>query len=179
MRLVDARDLDRRKVDPARPGEDAGAAARGPEAALRLRLGGNRPRDSPPTAPWTSESERIVETFEAGKLSCEVELKTSREKWLPGFSFVKSRRAPPFSCSSCLRSLGERPRKPPELFEIRSGRVTDMSVPRPVRGFSTLAWASSSPAESALTAITRPTPVPRPSAVRSVRPRRRRSSESM
>ena len=63
------------------------------------------------------------------------------------------------------------------LVEI--GRVTDMSVPTPVRGSSTFACASSSPAERALTVITTPTPTARPSAVRIVRPRRRRSSESM
>jgi len=94
---------------------------------------------SPLTAPWTFASERIVETFVAGKLSCEVELNESREKWVPGLSFVKSSRPPPFSCCSSFRSVAESPRKPPELFEICSGRVTDMSVPTPVSGCST--WA--------------------------------------
>jgi hypothetical protein len=62
---------------------------------------------------------------------------------------------------------------------MRTGRVTDMSVPTPVNGFSTFACALSSPAESALTAITSAIPTASPSAVSTVRPRRRRSSESM
>jgi hypothetical protein len=59
------------------------------------------------------------------------------------------------------------------------GRVTDMSVPTPVSGSRIFACARSSPVESALTVTTRPTPRPSPSAVRMVRPLRRRSSESM
>ena len=59
------------------------------------------------------------------------------------------------------------------------GRETDMSVPTPVSGFSTFAWARSSPVDSAVTVTTRPTPTPRPRAVSSVRPFRRRNSENM
>jgi hypothetical protein len=66
-----------------------------------------------------------------------------------------------------------------ELEPTKIGRVTDMSVPTPVRGFRTLACARSRPAERPLTTMTSATPTARPSAVRSVRLLRRRSSESM
>jgi hypothetical protein len=54
-----------------------------------------------------------------------------------------------------------------------------MSVPTPVNGSRICACARSRPVERAVTVTTRPTPSPRPSAVRIVRPLRRRSSENM
>ena len=89
----------------------------------------------------------------------------------PGFRLPKLSPGgpPPFSCRCCG-----------ELLAVTfSGRVTDMSVPTPVSGFSTRAWASSRPVERALTVTTRPTPTASPSAVRIVRPLRRRSSANM
>src|SRR5204862_5073799 len=108
----------------------------------------------------------ILVTLEAGKLSCEVEVKLSVEKCEPGFNVLKSKRCAPFSCCSSCRSLslsGGGP-KWPESFEDELwkliGRVTDMSVPTPASGSRTLACASSSPRASAFTVTTRPTPIP-------------------
>ena len=67
----------------------------------------------------------------------------------------------------------------PWLCSTSIGRETDMSVPTPVSGSKTWDCASSSPDESAVTVTTRPTPTPRPSEVRSVRPLRLRSSARM
>jgi len=67
----------------------------------------------------------------------------------------------------------------PLFFVSLIGRVADMSVPTPVSGLNTFAWARSRPVESALTAITRATPTASPSDVSTVRARLRRSSENM
>src|SRR5256885_2903502 len=55
-------------------------------------------------------------------------------------------------------------------------RVTRMSVPMLCRGARTWFCALSSPCETPMIPITRPTPRASPSAVSTVRPRRRRSS---
>src|SRR6266542_3166588 len=134
---------------------------------------------SAPAADFTPSSLRTFATWDCGKLSCAVETKLSREKCVPGLPrFCSPIRAPPFSCSSCCRSLSESPPKPPWL-EILSGRVTDRSVPTPVSGASTFACARSSPVERALTVTTTPMPTASPSAVSTVRPLLRRSSLSM
>ena len=139
----------------------------------------------PPTAELTPASFEIEVTFEAGKLSCEFDTKLSVEKRVPGLRLRKSRRWPPFSCCSSWRSFSlRRPTpKPPESFDDvvwkLIGRVTDMSVPTPVSGSRTFACASFRPCESAFTVTTSATPIARPSAVKIVRPLRRRSSARM
>ena len=75
---------------------------------------------------------------------------------------------------SSSESCGKPP--PPALVSKLIGRVTVMSVPTPVSGLSTSSCARSSPADSAVVVTTSPTPSARPSAVRIVRPLRRRSS---
>ena len=80
----------------------------------------------------------------------------------------------------CRRRPGRRrSRRCRSALSDVQGRVTDRSVPTPVSGFSTSSWARSRPSLSAATVTTRPTPRPSPSAVRKVRPLRRRSSEAM
>ena len=105
-------------------------------------------------------------------------MKSVRVNFSPAFACeLRSKRVRPFSFSSWSRSFADSPPGPwPSLLTF-SGRVTDMSVPTPVSGSSTLLCARSRPVVSALTVTTRPTPTPRPSAVKSVRPLRRRSSE--
>ncbi len=142
---------------------------------------------SPPAADWTSEIFEIELTVELGKDSCDVDMNESREKWLPALPrFWSPSRVLPFSFCNSLRSFAERRGNPgppvaePEFdVEIEIGRVTDMSVPTPVSGLSTFAWAWSRPVVRAVTVTTRPTPTARPSAVSSVLPLRRRSSQTM
>src|SRR6266566_167575 len=134
----------------------------------------------PPATDLTFAFFEIEVTSVAGKESCEVAMNESRVKCVPGLPrFCRPSREPPFSFCSWSRSFCDRPRKPCEELDVEIGRDTDMSVPTPVSGASTLACALSRPVESALTVTTRPTPTARPSAVRSVRPFRRRNSENM
>jgi hypothetical protein len=63
---------------------------------------------------------------------------------------------------------------PPE--PLAGGWVTVMSVPTPYSVCSTVACEAVTPAEAAVTVITRPTPSARPSAMRTAWRRRRRSS---
>ena len=74
-------------------------------------------------------------------------------------------------------STTSRPPPPPNGPESSwAVRVTVRSVPIPASGSSVALCASSSPFERLEITITRPTPTARPSSVRIVRPRRRRSS---
>ena len=131
-----------------------------------------------PDADLTPSRARIFATSVWVKLSCDAETKSSREKWLPGFPRpCNPNRAPPFSFWSCCLSVAESPAGP--LLPNLIGRVTERSVPMPVSGASTLACARSRPVESAPTVTTTPIPSARPSAVRTVRPLRRRSSLNM
>ena len=100
---------------------------------------------------------------------------------LPGSASRRFSPGPGPACSrSRDRSAGDRSWKPPcPSLLIVSGRLTVMSVPTPVSGARTFCWASSRPLETALVVITSATPTARPSAVRIVRARRRRSSASM
>lgn len=137
--------------------------------ALRVRL---------PAASWAPSSAASLAIWDAGKLSCAADMKSVRENLAPGLACeLRLKRLRPFSFSSWSRSLWDRP-GPSPLPSIFSGRVTDMSVPTPVSGASTLSCAWSRPAVRALTVTTRPTPTPRPCAVGSVRPLRRRNSEN-
>ena len=134
---------------------------------------------SPPEADATPDSFEIEITFVAGKLIW-VLRKDVRVNFAPAFRLPKSTRWSPFSFWSSARSLAESCVVPPfELELIVIGRVTVMSVPTPVSGFSTVACARSRPADRALTVITSAMPSPSPRAVRNVRPFRRRSSDSM
>jgi hypothetical protein len=125
-------------------------------------------------------------TSDAGKLSSEeiicVSVKASPgspssagSKWNKplGFSFRSRARS---SADSDVNASAPPLEPAPDTF---SGRVTRMSVPTPVSGASAFSCASSSPADSALTTTTRPTPIARPRAVSAVRPGRRRSSAAM
>ena len=62
------------------------------------------------------------------------------------------------------------------LLDAPTTRVTRTSVPIELSGASTFACAWSKPCETPMMPMTSPTPAARPSAVRIVRPRRRRSS---
>src|SRR6184192_2900987 len=69
------------------------------------------------------------------------------------------------NCEPGVPRLGSVTRPPGPGGPVgRSDRVTDMSVPTPVSGFSTFACASFNPLDSALAVTTSPTPTPRPSA---------------
>ena len=136
-------------------------------------------RVSEPAAIETCASFEIEATSVEGKVCCVPEVKRSLLNFAPGFRLWKSKPRGSPSERSFARSAGVSDWKPPEVVAMTSGRVTDMSVPRPVRGFSTFACAWLSPVERALTVTTSPTPTARPSAVSRVRPRRRRSSASM
>ncbi len=148
-----------------------------PETVVRFSV-------RPPAAADTPSSAEIFATSEAGKLSW-VERNDVRVNFSPALRFPKPTRWSPFSFWSWARSLAESCAGPSFVLELDDaelmtiGLVTDMSVPTPVSGSSTWACARSRPAERALTVITTPTPRARPSAVRSVRPFRLRSSESM
>ena len=132
-----------------------------------------------PAAALTPSRAAILPTVDAGKESWVRAMNVVRVNAEPGSPrSVSPTRASPFSSSSSLRSFSESrgppPSPPPD--STSSGRVTDMSVPTPVSGSSTVRWARSSPADSAATATATPMPTPRPRAVSSVRPLRRRSS---
>ena len=138
-------------------------------------------RVSDPAACFTPPVEAARTTHFEEKLSWLVPPKVSASIFEPGLASRRLRPGPgPAWLRRRARSAGLRFWKPPLPSPlIVSGRVTVMSVPTPVRGWSTFCWAWSRPLETALVVMTKATPTASPSAVRIVRPRRRRSSASM